>query len=539
MKRLSSRKQLGALIGTVVLVGAGGWFAGTQVRSPADAAAAHTAPEAGPVTVAVQRQSLTATVVATGSVEFASPEPLSLAGPVGTESSGSAEDKGAEQRVTKAPAAGTKIKEGDVLMTVNGRPVFALSGSVPMYRALGPGSAGDDVKELQKALRRLGFDPGGSTGTYGQGTASAITAWYTSKGYEAQQPGADEQQQLGQLQQEVSSAQQALLSAKAITQSDVKGGTDDAGEGEAGAPEAKPGAEPKPGTHTDTDAGSGAGSGNGNGAGTGTGTGTGTDKEIQEIQLKSAQKALDMANAALSTFQSSYGTKLPAGEVIVFPKLPVRLDKVTVRTGAVATGQIGTVTSSDMVVQAVVPSSDAQLLHEGMAVEVAAAGGGKTAAGVVEAIGADAAPLSSPGAAESDGTAPAGAEAGTADGPGGTNSSGRGTSGSAATGSDSTGSDPSAPVQLRVSLPDPGPLTGQSEAAVKVTIKVGASKGNVLTVPLAAVRTSADGKARVQIQRAGGVSDVDVTVGLSAGGLVEVKPAGGTLAQGDRVVVGE
>lgn len=46
MKRLGSRRQLGALVGAVVLVGAGGWFAGTQVRSPADAAASRNAPEA-------------------------------------------------------------------------------------------------------------------------------------------------------------------------------------------------------------------------------------------------------------------------------------------------------------------------------------------------------------------------------------------------------------------------------------------------------------------------------------------------------------
>jgi multidrug efflux pump subunit AcrA (membrane-fusion protein) len=74
---------------------------------------------------------------------------------------------------------------------------------------------------------------------------------------------------------------------------------------------------------------------------------------------------------------------------------------------------------------------------------------------------------------------------------------------------------------------------------VKVTIKVGASDGKVLTVPLAAIHTSSDGQARVQVQRAGRLTDVHVTVGLSAAGLVEVRPAGGTLKQGDRVVVGK
>ncbi|MEK8144215.1 hypothetical protein NKH18_27250 [Streptomyces sp. M10(2022)] len=40
-----------------------------------------------------------------------------------------------------------------------------------------------------------------------------------------------------------------------------------------------------------------------------------------------------MANAALSAYRTTYGTKVPAGEAVFFPELPVRLDKVTVKTG--------------------------------------------------------------------------------------------------------------------------------------------------------------------------------------------------------------
>ncbi|MGW1716925.1 peptidoglycan-binding protein [Streptomyces sp. NPDC002156] len=493
MSRLSSRKQLGALVGAVVLVGAGGWIAGTQVRSPADAAAAHTAPKAGPVTVAVQRQSLTATVVASGSVEFASPRPLALAGAVGTGAAASAGGEGAEQRITKAPVAGTKVKEGDVLMTVNGRPVFALSGSVPMYRALGPGASGDDVKQLQRALRRLGFDPGSISGTYRQGTAAAVTSWYTSKGYEAQKPSADDEQQLGQLQQAVSAAQQTLLTTNSA--SGGSGGTE---------------------TGTGTEAGANASTGSPNPQ-------SSTDAQIHRLQLESARKSLDMANAALSTFQASYGTKVPAGEVVFFPKLPVRLNKVTVKTGDTASGPIGTVTSSDLEVQAVVPGADAELLRKGMAVELTTTDG-KKAAGTVSALGADAA--SSTTAATGSGE--------DGEGSAGTTS---GDTGDEAAGTSATGS--SAPVQLRISVPDSGELADEAEAAVKVTIKIGASDGKVLVVPLAAIRTSSDGKVRVQVERGGRLSDVHVTVGLSAAGLVEVKATSGTLEQGDKVVVGE
>ncbi|MDQ0775784.1 hypothetical protein QF026_004250 [Streptomyces aurantiacus] len=514
MKHLSGRKQLGALVGVVVLVGTGGWVAGTQVRSPADAAAARDAPKAGPVTVEVQRQSLVATVVANGSIEFASPQPLSLAGPVGTGSSGgAAAGEGTEQRVTKAPVAGAKIKEGDVLMAVNGRPVLALSGRVPMYRALGPGTSGDDVKQLQRALRRLGFEPGAISGDYGQGTAAAVTQWYANKGYQAQQPSPDEQQQLGELQQSVSSAQETLLTMTGSGSGGSTGGT---------------GAAPK----TDTDSGGSSSTDSRTEAGASTPAAeSGNDKEIRKLQLKSAQKALDMANAALSTYQTTYGTKVPAGEAVFFPKLPVRLDKVTVKTGDVPAGKIGTVTGSEVVVQTVVPGSDGELLKKGMAVELATAGGEK-ARGTVSALGADAAPST----AEGDGEQSAGEASGGSESEPGAES---GTEPADATDAATAAGDPSAPVPLRISVPDPGPLAGQAGAAVKVTIKIGASDGKVLTVPLAAIRTSADGKARVQVRRDSGVSDVRVTVGLSAAGLVEVKPVGGALKQGDDVVVGK
>ncbi|MFC9243946.1 peptidoglycan-binding protein [Streptomyces sp. NPDC057136] len=496
--RGSNRNKLGALVCTVVLVGAGGWFAGTHVKSPADVAAEHQAPDAGPVTVAVERRTLTATVVATGSLEFGSPQALSLAGSVGSGTTGSADGTAgetAEQRVTKAPTAGAKLKEGDVLMTVSGRPVLVLSGSVPMYRTIAPGTSGDDVTQLQQALRRLGFDPGSISGTFRQGTASAVTRWYKSKGYEAQQPSTADQQRLGELQQAVFAAQEALLTAKGGS-----GGTDADAEATSSSDD---------GTQT---------------------------TEVQKLRLKAAQQGLDTANAALSAFQTTYGTRVPVGETLFLPKLPVRLDKVTVRAGDTPSGQIGTVTSSDLVVQAVVPGADATLLRQGMTVEVQAPDG-KKAKGTVAALGDDAAQAST-------GDGEKGGEQGSDSGG---DTSGSGSSSADSSDADSSGSgsetsgagDPSAPVQLRIAVPDPGALAGQAGASVTVTIKVGASDGAVLAVPIAAIHTAADGKARVRVQRDGKTVDVPITVGLSAAGLVEVKPAGGRLAKGDQVVVGE
>lgn len=463
-KRESSRpKQLGIIVAAVALVGVGGWFAGSQMQSPADAAAAHRAPKAGPVTAAVERRSLTASVVAQGSVEFASPQSLLLAGPVGPPDAGSGASGSTDevvQRVTKAPVAGSEVKEGDVLMQVSGRPVLVLRGSVPMYRTLGPGTSGDDVEQLEQGLARLGFNSGGTNGNYGQGDAAAVSRWYRSKGFHAQEPGVADKQQLGTLEVAVTSAQQALLAAR--------------------------------------NPGSGSG---------GSSSGTGTGGESGRLQLKAAQQQLDAADAALFAFQAGYGTKVPAGEVVFLPDLPARLDKVSVKIGDTPSGPVGTVTSSKVVVQAVVPGNDAKLLHKGMTAQVETPDG-KKVEGELVALGDDV-PKNDAGNGES---------------PAGTSGGG--------------GDDASAPVPVQISIPS-GELTKNANGSAKVTIKVGASDGEVLTVPIAALRTSADGQAKVQVRRGSKVVDVSVKAGLSAEGQVEVEPSGDALKEGDQVVVGQ
>ncbi|MDT0613251.1 peptidoglycan-binding protein [Streptomyces lancefieldiae] len=476
--------QLAVVVVAVGLVGAGGWFAGSRMQSPADAAAAHRPPEAGPVTVTVERRSLTASVVAQGSVEFASPQSVTLAGPVGSPDAGAGDagaGDGVAQRVTKTPAAGAEVKEGDVLMQVSGRPVLVLRGTVPMYRTLGPGASGDDVEQLQRALTRLGFNPGSANGTYGQSDAAAVNRWYKSKGYRAMEPTVADKQQLGTLEAAVTTAQQSLLAAR------------DPGGGSGGT-----GGLEEPG-------GGSGGSGSAFGGSSQGGPGTGGD--AAKLQLKSAQQQLDAANAALSAFQAGYGTKVPAGEVVFLPELPARLDKVSVKTGDTPSGPVATVTSSKVVVQAVVPADDATLLHKGMRARVETTDGTK-ADGEVVALGDD---------VPKDDATDADKQQGASDG-----------------GSDDT----SAPVPVQISVPA-GELTKNAAESAKITIEVGSSDGRVLTVPVAALHTSADKTARVQVVRGGKVVDVPVEAGLSADGQVEVTPSSGAaLAPGDHVVVG-
>ncbi|WP_067182043.1 peptidoglycan-binding protein [Microtetraspora niveoalba] len=193
------------LVLAVVLVVAGtGWGVGTLLRSPADEAAARKPPKPSLVTVAVERRKLVATVVVSGTLEYGSPYPVSLAGVVGGSESA--------QRATRAPRRGT-LAEGAVLMEVNGRPVFVFSGTVPMHRSIVPGAKGADVQQLQKALRRLGYRAP-ATGVFDQATIAAVSRFYAKRGYEAQQPTLELRQSRDDLLRAVRTAQEVLATER-------------------------------------------------------------------------------------------------------------------------------------------------------------------------------------------------------------------------------------------------------------------------------------------------------------------------------------
>ncbi|WP_244204299.1 HlyD family efflux transporter periplasmic adaptor subunit [Streptomyces africanus] len=88
--------------------------------------------------------------------------------------------------VTKVKAApGHKLAAGQVLLEVSGRPLFVLKGDVPAYRDLVPGKRGEDVAQLQAALRNSGHPTGNDlSGVFGPGTEQAVTSFYRSIGYE-------------------------------------------------------------------------------------------------------------------------------------------------------------------------------------------------------------------------------------------------------------------------------------------------------------------------------------------------------------------
>ena len=116
-----------------------------------------------------------ADIVTRGTARFGAPQQLSLSPSVlKNETTGIA---------GRLPIPGSELKEGDVAFTTSGRPVFLIAGSQPAFRDMGPGVKGDDVRQLEDGLARLGFDPGPVDGVYDGSTEAAVAAWYDRAGF--------------------------------------------------------------------------------------------------------------------------------------------------------------------------------------------------------------------------------------------------------------------------------------------------------------------------------------------------------------------
>lgn len=450
--------MVAATTAVALATGAAGWLVGAQVRSPADAAASRRPPPASLITVAVQERTLTATVNAQGTVAYGAPRPISLAGSV----AGGSGDDAAAPLITKVPVANQTLREGDVLLEVSGRPVFVLKGAVPMYRTLTRGSTGDDVQQLRAALRRL--LPNRRLPTRGgldDRTLAAVSTWYGRRGYQATGPTPAQRTQLRELQRAVAAARTAKAEADRA----------------AKAAPAERGKDAQNGADVD--------------------------------QASTGAQALADARTDLAEYTRTYGISVASGEILFLPRLPVRLTTVTARTGAAASGVIGTVADPTLVVNGTVTPDDASLLKVGMPATMEHPDGdtfSATLQGMGAAVSVAADPL------DQGGDAP-----------------------------DAGAQDPAASgVPIRLKPKDPAKLAKLAGQAFKLTIRIGGTGKAVLSVPVAAVFTASDGQARVTVQDAAGTTrDVPVESGLSTGGYVQITPApADALRVGDRVVVG-
>jgi peptidoglycan hydrolase-like protein with peptidoglycan-binding domain len=573
-------RALAAGLAAVIVSSLISWGAASRIRSPAEVAARTAPPKPSAITVPVEKKVLASDVVIRGTVRYGAPQSVLLPG--------SSIRKGSPI-LTSSPEKGKDLTEGSAAFTISGRPALVLQGAVPAYRDITPGTVGDDVKQLQQALTRLGFKPGRTDGVYDDRTGLAVAAWYLKGGWSPSGPSDEQLSALRSAQADWFSAESDLLAAQeALTaaRNDYEIAKQRAAVASRAAnPTAPTTAPTRSSTHDDQaaarseqerinaqmrvkkarrdlqkaeeeekaaqarldeartrkpppsneeyaalnkraqdasakvaaareeltaaeDAAAAAGD-RSSSSSADTSSGGGATPPDQQVVLDAAtaqaearkaadavtfaQKKVGLAAKRTATGPSAtlLGIQIPAGEILFFPTLPVRVDEAKLKVGEEAAGPVMTVTSSRLVVESALSGADAKLVKEGDTVAIRTTDSGVEATGTVTQL---------------------------ADTPG------------------THGVDPQrfylevTPTGLDVSL---------NGASVVQTISVQTTQGEVLAVPVAALSMASDGTTRVQVQPAKGPARyVPVEPGLAAKGLVAVSPVQGELGPGDLVVVG-
>jgi peptidoglycan hydrolase-like protein with peptidoglycan-binding domain len=158
-------KILGAILGVAVIAGAG---AAAVVWKPW---AAHSEQSAAsvpaPNTVPVERTTLTKALMLNAELTYGKPQPV-------PDVSG---------LLTALPAPDARIKVGEQIYELDGRPIFMFQGARPLWRDVAPDMTdGEDVKEVEENLKTLGFFKKTPDLKFDAATAKAITAWQKDKG---------------------------------------------------------------------------------------------------------------------------------------------------------------------------------------------------------------------------------------------------------------------------------------------------------------------------------------------------------------------
>ncbi|CCK29874.1 hypothetical protein BN159_5495 [Streptomyces davaonensis JCM 4913] len=298
------RRWLAGMAAASVLLTGAGVAAAQLIRSPAQAAAETAPPEADVLTAPVEHRVLKDTVVLRGTVRAGQTVE------VAPQSSG-ADGSGAPV-VTRVPVkAGQRVKAGQVVLEVSGRPVFVLPGDIPVYRDLRPGAGGRDVAQLQSALRGLGHDTGADAkDVFGAGTKAALAAYYASIGYEPRQAESDGADR-------VDAAEDAVRVAERAVQ--------DAG---------------------------------------------GSDGDKDGLTRERAEQDLADARAELAEAEAVSGPMLPMDEVVFVGGFPAYVDSVTGAVGSRVSGSVLRLSAGELVVHGYLQEHQRQLAGAGQRVEI-------------------------------------------------------------------------------------------------------------------------------------------------------------------------
>jgi len=464
----------------------GGLLVGTQIKSPTQIASETKPPEPGLITARVEQRQLTAQIVARADVVFADPVEITPPVPAGAE---------AAVVTGRVPLVGETVNAGDVILEVSGRPVFVLSGEFPAYRTLMPGLIGPDVQQLREALNALGYNAGGTSQVYDEILADAVEKFYNNAGYPP--PGSDDLSKA----QAVRNARDALADAQ-DTQAQAVVDYNNAME-EVAAMAANPvsitaesdhvgSAEPSESDLLSLDQANSTVS-------------YSPDLSTLKLAITAADRGVARAEEALTDAQQAAWATVPTGEVVFITGLPRRVDAVSLSLGQILGGTSANnqqpaiiVSGANISITAHIPGVQSDMVISGAAAVLTGSNGSRYTASVMEQCQViDIA----------------------------------------------TTCDVPLSLDERADI-DYNALLGN----VRVAITIGASSTDALVVPVAAVSANADGQA--QIQRVTGpllhnhpISDqptemVNVNIGLSAEGYVEIKPIQTELYPGDLVVLG-
>lgn len=461
-----------------------GLLVGRFLISPAQASET---PEPGLVTVPVEFGALSNDVTLRADVGYADAVEVTI------------DTTGGGSVVTGAvPEVGATLNPLSIALEVEGRPVIVLPGELPAYRTLRIGVSGPDVLQLKQALVSVGIAAGDvASDRFDQATADALGQLYAQAGYPLPAPeeGAADavrsaEEGVRSAQSGVAQAQQALTAAGAGPtalegwQADVR-----VAQAEQALADARNGVEGTNVQQAEWDL---------------------QTARLERDQLWSAKNtaaeraALDAARAqvdsaaeALESARQSVLPYLPSSEVLFLTELPRRVDAVDVKRGSSISGAVMTVSGATVRLTGAAAEADARLLEVGAEATFELPDGTEHRAVISELT---------------------------------------------------PGKDSKARWDV---LLEPDPLTAEQitqlqGSNLRVRIAVGATDGDVLSVPLAALTAGPGGESRVEVvesdPRDGAEAKtrtVVVTTGLAAKGAVEVTPIEGELEEGDLVVVGE
>ena len=358
--KLDRKYKLALSLVFVILLAVVSWIAGSKIQSPAEAAARTAPPTPSPILVPVEERTLTSDVITRGTARFGLPQSISLApSPLKSEAG----------VITTVPARGNQLKEGDILLTASGRPVFLLQGETPAYRDLVSGLSGEDVRQLEAALKRLKFDPGPVDGIFDEKTSAAVANLYTSAGYASFTSTEEQLASLHSLENDLAVA----VNEKAVAEDTL-----------ALAPLAVKAAQAQRAAEVASSSGSAQAAAQLTGD---IAVKTAEDaQKAAEREVERLTHLVDQLTAEFKAARNKTDSPVPIDEVVFIPSFPVRVEEIKAKIGDAASGPVIVVTNNNLAIDSSLPLAEAPLIKPGMKVAIDEPDLGLQATGMVSRV---------------------------------------------------------------------------------------------------------------------------------------------------------